>query len=457
MLAEGDAKADKGETTEAVLLYKQAFEHILPGMRKISFKHEVKRDVTAREQLREVIRKEIDEDKSPAELHGDEAAMKALGFIPKSLDLKETMLQIYSEEIAAFYDPKTKTMHLIKEPEEKTKKGPSLLERLMGKKKGFDKDENKTVIAHELTHALSDQNHDLDSLSSKIKGDDDRDLALSSLVEGEATLTMFAAQMSDWDGSKMSAIPSATLERTFGIHDAVHDRMASGQGRCSNAARRLRRDADVPLSPRHGLLFQAHERWRHWRRSTPPTIRRRFQPSRSSTLGSTAGQSPDVPMAVELGALEIPGDWKEVTRNVVGEFQIAVLLAKHHGKAAGAGWDGDGFAVFEGPQGRLGLAWLSTWDSEDDAKEFARSYARFQTRKLDDDGKEPDVVPDIYGRVRTDTGAVYYVERRGADVAVVEGLPRDATMSLAARLWKAKKTEKLPFRPPKAQTPSQTK
>ena len=31
------------------------------------------------------------------------------------MNWKETMVKVYSEEIAAFYDPKTKTMHLIKE------------------------------------------------------------------------------------------------------------------------------------------------------------------------------------------------------------------------------------------------------------------------------------------------------------------------------------------------------
>ena len=34
LLAEGDALADKGETTEAVIRYKRAFEQLLPGMRK---------------------------------------------------------------------------------------------------------------------------------------------------------------------------------------------------------------------------------------------------------------------------------------------------------------------------------------------------------------------------------------------------------------------------------------
>ena len=98
-------------------------------------------------------------------------------------------------------------MHLIREPGKADAKKPAFFESLMGKKGGFDKDENKTVIAHELTHALADQHYDLDKMQEVVEHDDDRSMALSSLIEGEATLAMIGAQMDDWDGSKVTAIP----------------------------------------------------------------------------------------------------------------------------------------------------------------------------------------------------------------------------------------------------------
>ena len=82
LLAEGDDAADKGETTEAVIRYKRAFEKLLPGMRKLPFKHEVKRDVTAREDLQALLVKEIDEEMTPAEFRANELGMKALGLLP---------------------------------------------------------------------------------------------------------------------------------------------------------------------------------------------------------------------------------------------------------------------------------------------------------------------------------------------------------------------------------------
>src|SRR4051812_13730269 len=217
LLDEGDRLADEGKAAEAQLRYKGAFETLLPRLRKIPFKREVKRDVTKREAMKAMLLKEFDEDMTPEEFRANELAMKAFGLVPRALDLKPLLVQVYSEEIAAFYDPKTKTMHLIEEPESKAKTPPTLLERLFGRTGGFDKDENKTVIAHELTHALADQNYNLESLQSAAKHDDDRDLALSALIEGEATLTMFGAQMQDWSGTQISQVPSARLERIFGL------------------------------------------------------------------------------------------------------------------------------------------------------------------------------------------------------------------------------------------------
>jgi hypothetical protein len=113
LLEEGDRLADEGKPSEAVIRYKSAFEQLLPRLRRIPFKHEVKRDITKREAMKAMLLKEFDEDMTPEEFRANELAMKAFGLVPRSLDLKPLLVQVYSEEIAAFYDPKTKTMHLI--------------------------------------------------------------------------------------------------------------------------------------------------------------------------------------------------------------------------------------------------------------------------------------------------------------------------------------------------------
>jgi hypothetical protein len=48
------------------------------------------------------------------------------------------------------------------------------------------------VIAHELTHALEDQNFDLEAVASKVSGTADGSTAATALIEGSAMVVMFA-------------------------------------------------------------------------------------------------------------------------------------------------------------------------------------------------------------------------------------------------------------------------
>ncbi len=443
LLKEGDGLADQGQFTEAVIRYKRGFESILPELRKIPFLHEVKRDVTKRENLKALLLKELEEDQTPEEFRANEMAMKAFGLLPRDFNLKETLAQVYSEEVAAFYDPKTKTMHLIEEPKKaEPKKAPGLLERLFGKKDDFDKDENKTVIAHELTHALADQHYDLQALDKAVKNDDDRAMALSALIEGEATLAMIGASMDDWDGTEVVKMPAESLDWTFSLMSQFMPLMGGGKT--------LRQSPPIisesMLFPyMKGVVFCAKlTNDGGWKavddayRNIPQSTEQILHPEKFRT-------NPDRPTSIDLGALKPGEGWKELGRNVLGEMQLAVLLRKHGGKPAAAGWDGDRYAVFEGPKDRLGLVWLSTWDSEDDAREFTSAYVKYQTSKLADLPKPRRDMQDTTWRNVGDQ--LYVVQRRGLDVAVIEGFPGEPTATLLESAFRAKKVEMKPDTP----------
>ena len=440
LLEEGDKLADRKEPTEAVLKYKLAFEQLLPGIRQLKFKHEVKRDVTNREDLKALLLKEIDEEITPQEFRTNELGMKVLGFIPREINWKETMVRVYSEEIAAFYDPKTKTMHLIKESPAAEGKKPGFLESLLGKKQGFDKDENKTVIAHELTHALADQNYDLDKMQKAAEADDDRSLALSSLIEGEATLAMIGAQMDDWDGSKIGAMPAANLDKTFSL---MMPFMSIASGKALREAPPILSESLI-FPYLRGMVFCASLTNQGGWKALDDAYQNPPQSTEQILHPEKYRDQPDPPTSIDLGRLE-PGDgWAEVGRNVIGEMQLGILLRRHGGKPIAAGWDGDRFAVFDTKDGRLGIVWLTTWDTEDDARDFARQYTRFQTTKLGEGVNPPEAFPDSIRRPHN--GTVYAVERRGKDVAVVEGFVDETTERLLESAFKAGKTELDPIR-----------
>jgi hypothetical protein len=437
LLEEGDSLADQGDTTEAQTRYKRAFEQLLPSLRKLPFHHEVKRDMTDRGALAAKIVEEIDRDMTPAEFRAYEAGLKALGFLKPEVDLKALLGEVYGQEIGAFYDPRTDTMHLIRESEKDARK-PSFLESLMGKKPGFDKDENKTVIAHEMTHALADQHFDLEKLLKSVKDDADRELATTALIEGEATLAMIAAQSKDWEGKSVRDLPAQEMGQILGFMGPLLPSLG-GSASLRKAPEVIQESMLFPYMK--GLIFNLtltnDDGWDAINaayRNPPLSSEQILHPEKYR-------KNPDPPRDFTLKDLPAPQGWTELGQDVVGEMQAAVLLRPFDGRKAAAGWDGDRFAVFargdDAKSAPLALVWRSVWDTEADAAEFATAYAAFQTRKLGSGGtKPPAEMPALLGRTGPE-GARFVVERRGADVVVVEGFDPAPTSKLVEAAFAA--------------------
>jgi hypothetical protein len=465
LLADGDKLADDGKYDEAALTYKAAFEKLLPGMRKLEFKRPVGGKVIPRNELRDILAKMEDQETPPEKVRAEETGIKALGLIPDDTDLRQLMLRLQTEEVAGFYDPKTQTMHLIKEPppEPGKQKKQGLFGKVFGtgKSKGFDKDETKVVLAHEMTHALADQHFDLNAMYKAAEGDADRQMALSALVEGEATLMMIGASREDWDGRTTTQMPAGRMSFMLGVITPMLGFTAGPAFREAPPA--LSEQMTFPYL-RGFVLCARITNEGGWDaldaayRKPPLSTEQVIHPEKY--FGEGPDKWPDMPVAIDLGELKPGGGdggpnkagaWKEAERDTLGELTISIMLRDHHGKAAAAGWGGDTYAAFEGPAGRLGLVWLTTWDTEADAREFARYYTQYQTAKFAAKGKAkgkdgaggvpaPDAFTDSVRREHD--GAVLVVELRGKDVAVVEGFDAAATDALVDAAFKAKKTEK---------------
>jgi hypothetical protein len=104
-----------------------------------------------------------------------ELSMKKLGFLPREFNLREYLVKATGQQIAGYYDEETK--------------GISLLNWVPA-------DRQEPILAHELTHALQDQNYDLRKwmkAPSKPAADSDHDpdnddgaTARKAVVEGQA-------------------------------------------------------------------------------------------------------------------------------------------------------------------------------------------------------------------------------------------------------------------------------
>src|SRR5579871_374862 len=107
-----------------------------------------------------------------------ELTMKKLGFLPREFNLREFLVKSTGQQIAGYYDDETKTISLLN---------------------WVPADRQEPILAHELTHALQDQNYDLGKwmkAASKPEGstakkddegeNDDSAIARKAVVEGQA-------------------------------------------------------------------------------------------------------------------------------------------------------------------------------------------------------------------------------------------------------------------------------
>lgn len=103
-----------------------------------------------------------------------ELTMKKFGLLPRDFDLKEFLVKANGKQIAAYYDFETKTISMLN---------------------WIPRNQQEPILAHELTHALQDQNYDLQHFlkfnASEEKPSDDEDrsetaMAHHAVTEGQA-------------------------------------------------------------------------------------------------------------------------------------------------------------------------------------------------------------------------------------------------------------------------------
>ncbi len=372
---DGDRLADQGDFLGALEKYTTAYLGVVSSIRGQDFSENVVPNIYNRQELGKEMLQMMKEEYTDEELELMDSSYKAFDLIPRDMDSQKLITQLLTEEVAGFYDPAKKRMVLIVEdgPAEE----PTWLGKLFGAKSAFDKDEQKTTLAHELTHALQDQLYGLRDLQKRIEKDDDMATAFSALVEGDATLLMFVEMGDAQDVRDMD--PDA-MRATFNIMSFM---LPLAGGDAYRKAPPIFRDTLI-FPYFQGMIFAltaARENgWEgiHAIYSNPPV-------STEQILHPAKYLDPakrDMPQSVTIPQLTniVGEDWKHLGGNVLGELQTSILFKRVvGGRQASEGWDGDRYEVFKSTNGELGLVSVSVWDSERDAQEFAEAYRKYRT------------------------------------------------------------------------------
>ncbi len=342
----------------------------LPLRRDLSFQKEVEAGVKTREELKSFLLEELEKEMSPETVSSLKDTLVAFKLIPESLDLKSFYTKLLTEQIGGFYNPESKRLYLISQAKKK-----SLWSRLFKSRR--DDAEDRMVLAHEMTHALQDQHFDLLSLQKAQSSNDDKSLALTSLIEGDATLLML-----EYSGGKLSAEDLPAYRMAFGLLSFLSPYIGGKEL------------AAAPMIIRESLLFPYQEGFFFClsiRQSNSwENIDRAYQNLPASTehilhpKKYLEGNDPPLDFAWPDLSLFLSKEWQASSCNVMGELGCRIFLAEKkvpRHKNAAQGWGGDRYTVYRNPKGELALIWLSVWDSEKDADEFKKGYEYLITQK----------------------------------------------------------------------------
>jgi hypothetical protein len=412
----------------------------------LPIKKQVKRRLTSRDEVAGYLTKHM-KDEDVKRLQRSELVLKKFGLLPRDFDLEKLLVSLLREQVAGYYDPKTKTVNLLD---------------------WVPMEEQEPVMAHELTHALQDQTINLNRWMKKgekdlgdIKKDptpedienDEMDNAREAVIEGQAETAMLEYELAP---AGKSIIDSPDLVET------MESQMANGTDDSKvfkDAPIFLRESLTFPYS--YGLKFVVtlmkkggkEKAFAGVLANPPHTTRQIMQPETY-----LSGEKIE-PMRVP----EFKRDFKDYLKfdiGAMGEFDVAVLIEQYAGKELSKRlypeWRG-GYYYAARPKNNaaapLGLMYVSRWSSAEKAAEFAGIYARSLAQRYkkaeeirDASAGEPEErnqerkVELLLGRHawKTEEGAVM-IEEKGDTVLVSESLDAATTETLEREVFGGEK------------------
>ncbi len=368
----------------------------LSEITKLSALRRVRYDTLSREGLREFLIRRIPEVTRPAEIRAEELTLKKFGLVPQDFDLKQSTVDLMTEQAAAFYDDKRKKLFLLE-----GSSGPL----------------QQVALVHELAHALADQHFNLGQFVRNEGTTDDANLARLAVVEGQATWLM-AEYMAQKQGTSLRQLPG--LLRLFaGFSDA-----ATGQfPQFDKAPLYLREVLLFPYT--RGAIFQQEalnklgdKAFRAVFTDPPVSSQQILHPE--LYFSRTAPAKPRPPVVPN------PERYRLLTEGAVGEFDHTVLLKQYgqgdDAESLAAHWRGSWFRLHESrkPNGPLVLSYASEWRQEQDAAAFFVQYERVLRGKWRTFEELRRTSNELVGR--GDDG-YFRLRREQATITSLEGLP----------------------------------
>ena len=343
-------------------------------------KGDVKRQLTTRTAVESYLNEKFNEDQDAKRMQRSEIVLKKFGLLDRDFNLKPFLLALLKEQIEAYYDPKTKTVNMLD---------------------WISPDEQKPVLAHELTHALQDQHLDLDKWSDQTPPDvshtasedsehlakDEEDTAREAVTEGQATAVMM---------DNMLKPMGKSLVKDPEIVEFIKQKMAGSEDSPVLARAPLLLSESLLFPYREGLSFE-QDIWMDRGQNAAFAGALDRPPSSSWEIMNPRayeqGRIPPIPYLPDIHPL-VDKEYQAYDIGQVGQLDVHILAGLFGGESAAnnlaPAWDGgiywagqrkDASAADQASTKSIALFYLSAWKNAESAQSFVRMYVDELGRK----------------------------------------------------------------------------
>lgn len=430
--------ADKKITPEQARELFASVDEILNWLSKdtgFAVKSKVKRQLASRDQVSKYIESRLSDDEDAKRLQRSEIVLKKFGLLPRTFDLHTFLVQLLREQVAGYYDVKTKTVYLLD---------------------WLTPESQKPVLAHELTHALQDQNFNLKTWedpkapksthSDEFSYDEDEaSTARSAVAEGQGMVTLV---------DFMLRASGHTIADSPQVVPMMKSAMTANTGfpLLEQAPLMIRESLVFPygdgLSFEGGLLENGGKDFAF----SGPFRRPPQDTHEVLDLSAYLHSRPPEWLVIPDFKQELAGSgYEKYDVGSIGQLDTRIMVQQYAGAESAqnmaAAWKGGAYYAASSTDPKLtgtakiGLLYLSRWKSDEDANKFAKIYAdylpkRFSSVKAGEQCKSQDSDESACATQSfvTDEGPVTIQRIPGAEVLVVENFPAEVASKLAQKV-----------------------
>ena len=317
-------------------------------------------EMVTREQVNQFLKDQIRKSVKTKELRAEEATLRMFGFVPKDFDLKQTTIDLLTEQAAAYYDFQRRKLFISD---------------------WATRNMREVALVHELAHALADQNFPIRRYLAAAGDDSEASIARQSVVEGQASWLMleYAARQS----GRSLKDPGTAAEFLKEQPDPGPDDPGDAQYPVfSKAPLYVRRTLMFPYEEGQKLqqslyLKEGQASFSHVFRQPPAATTQILHPDRY--LDHFLTSSPELPKAASGTSALVSG--------AVGELDHRIILRQFLDQAISESLapllKGGTYRIDEAKSDhRLTLAYISEWQSEDAARRYFDAYKKVLRAKL---------------------------------------------------------------------------